>query len=84
LLHANEEIKDFCLFSNWLNTNKKEDIKVFLISKNHPRIKELLGQSKLKRDKWFTIRYGKVDKKTNEGITYNFNEFNQELEIVEV
>ncbi|CAI2199428.1 804_t:CDS:2, partial [Funneliformis geosporum] len=56
LLHANEEIRDFCLFSNWLNTNKKEDIKVFLI----------------------------IDKKTDEGITYHFNEFNQELEIREM
>ena len=81
-LHANEEIKGFCLFSNWLTTNK-EDIKVFLISKNHPRIKELLGQGKLQKDKKFTIRYGKVDKTSDSEITYTFNEDNQDLEIME-
>ena len=79
-----EETKDFCMFSNWLNANTKEDIKVFRISKNHPRIKELLKEGKLQKDKWFTINYGKVDKKTDEGITYDFNEFNQDLEIKEV
>jgi hypothetical protein len=78
-----EETKSFCMFSNWLNANTKEDIKVFRISKSHPKIKELLKEGKLKKNKWFTIRYGKVDKKTDEGITYDFNEFNQELEIIE-
>lgn len=80
-----QETKDFCMFSNWLSdsVNTKEDIKVFFISKNHPRIKELLKQEKLRKQKWFTIRYGKVDKKKDEGTTYNFNEFNRDLEVIE-
>jgi len=66
-----------------MECKNKEDIKVFLISKNHPIIKELLGQGKLKRDKWFTICYGKVDKISDGEITYTFNEDNQDLEIIE-
>ncbi|CAI2161867.1 5533_t:CDS:2 [Funneliformis geosporum] len=40
---------------------------IFYISKNHSRIKELLNQNKLQKDKEFTLRYGKIDKK--EGIS---------------
>ncbi|CAJ0824658.1 6738_t:CDS:10 [Entrophospora sp. SA101] len=57
---------------------------IFYISKNHPRIKELLSQNKLQKDKKFTVRYGKVDKKSDSGLLFTFNENNQELEIIEV
>ena len=55
----------------------------FSISKNHPRIKQLLSQNKLKKDKKFTIRYEKIDKKSDSGLIFTFNEDNKELEIVE-
>ena len=57
---------------------------LFNISKNHPRIKQLLSQNKLQKDKKFTIRYGKIDKKSDNGLLFNFNEDNKELEIIEV
>ncbi|CAG8453623.1 1145_t:CDS:2 [Racocetra fulgida] len=61
-------------------------IRVFRVDKNHPRIKELLseGKGKLKEGKKFTIRYGKVDKKSEKGIFNVLNENNSELEIKEV
>jgi len=44
----------------------------------------LLKKNKLQRNKQFIVRYGKVDKISDDGITYTFNENNQDLEIVEV
>ncbi|CAJ0764527.1 772_t:CDS:1, partial [Entrophospora sp. SA101] len=44
----------------------------------------LLSQNKLQKDKKFTVRYGKVDKKSDSGLLFTFNENNQELEIIEV
>jgi hypothetical protein len=38
----------------------------------------------LKRGKEFIIRYGKVDEEIGEKLYYVFNEFNQDLEIIEV
>jgi hypothetical protein len=57
---------------------------IFYISKNHPRIKELLSQNKLQKDKKFTVRYGKVDEKSDSGLLFTFNENNKELEIIEI
>jgi hypothetical protein len=56
---------------------------LFLINKNHPRIKKLLSEGKLQDGKQFTICYGKVDKISERGGNYTFNENNQELEIIE-
>jgi len=61
----------------------KDKVKVFYISKNHPRIKELLSEGKLQTGKHFIIRYGKVDKEYAKDFAYDFNEFNQDLEILE-
>ncbi|CAG8846524.1 3096_t:CDS:1, partial [Racocetra persica] len=58
-------------------------IKVFRIDKNHPRIKELSSEGKLKEGKKFTTLYGKVDKKSEKGIFNVLNENNSELEIKE-
>ncbi|CAI2162891.1 17014_t:CDS:2 [Funneliformis geosporum] len=69
-------------FTDYAFINLPEnEIKVFYISKNHPRIKELLSEGKLKTGKHFIIRYGKVDRKYGKGIMHDFNESNQELEI---
>ncbi|CAG8679531.1 2829_t:CDS:2, partial [Ambispora leptoticha] len=71
-------------FSDYAFTNlPKDGIKVLYISKNHPRIKELLQAGKLQPGKHFIIRYGKVDREFMKGFAYDFNEFNQELEIME-
>jgi len=63
---------------------KEENFLLFYVSKNHPQIKKLADQGKLQNDKQFTIRYGKVDNKSDKGSTFTFNEDNQELEIIEV
>jgi hypothetical protein len=57
---------------------------LFYISKNHPRIKELLSKGKLQENKQFLIRYGKADEISEKGSVYTFKKNNQELEIVEV
>ncbi|CAI2188333.1 4287_t:CDS:2 [Funneliformis geosporum] len=57
---------------------------LFYISKNHPRIKALLSEGKLQKDKQFTIRYGKADSAESSGLILTFNENNQDLEIIEV
>jgi len=59
------------------------DSAIFYISKNHPRIKELLREEKLQEYKQFVIRYEKIDEKNDKG-GFFFNEFNQDLEIKEV
>lgn len=67
------------------NPKSAQEFKIFSISKNHPRIKELLGEGKLQEPevgKKFILRYKKVD--FQKGKIYDFNENNQELEIVEV
>jgi hypothetical protein len=63
---------------------------IFYISKNHPKIKQLLSQNKLQKDKYFTVHYGKIDSRCHhpssneDGFLFTFNENNQELEIIEV
>jgi hypothetical protein len=58
--------------------------KVIKISENHPRIKKLLSEGKLQDGKRFIIRYGEADKISGKkGDILTFNEFNQELEIIE-
>jgi hypothetical protein len=69
------------LFESILSGQKEVSIK---INKNHPEIKRLISEGKLQKDKNFIIRYGKVDKISEVGLVYIFNENNQGLEIVEV
>ncbi|CAI2192710.1 7116_t:CDS:1, partial [Funneliformis geosporum] len=57
---------------------------LYSISENHPCIKKLLNKNKLQKGKKFTIRYEKVDKKSDDGLLFTFNEDNKELEIIEV
>jgi TolA-binding protein len=52
------------------------------VDKNHPLIKQLLGEGKLKLGEKFIIRYGKVDKDFTK-ISFFFNKGNEELEIIE-
>jgi hypothetical protein len=53
------------------------------VNKNHPRIKELLGEGKLKSQKEkFIIRFSKVNK-YEIGNFYYFNKINTDLEIIE-
>jgi flagellin-like hook-associated protein FlgL len=64
--------------------SKERVSRIFYISKNHSRIKELLKENKLQKDKQFTLRYGKIDKKACEAEhLITFNENNRELEISE-
>lgn len=62
----------------------RKDWRLFHINQNHPQIKELLKENKLQKDKKFTIRYGKVDEKTDDGLIYTFNENNTELKIIDL
>ncbi|MCE8163486.1 MAG: hypothetical protein I3273_06620 [Candidatus Moeniiplasma glomeromycotorum] len=79
-------------FDNYkfLDTDQSGHTKnIFYISKNHPQIKQLLSQNKLQKDKYFTVRYGKIDSRCHlpsddDGFLFTFNENNQELEIIEV
>src|SRR5206468_1198729 len=62
-----------------------EEFKLFSVSKNHPRIKELLRERKLQEQetgKKLLIRYRKAD--FQRGKVYDFNEFNKDLEIAEI
>ena len=84
ITYAGQCDKNEVAFNNLHKPNiKKEDIRLFCISKNHPRIKQLLSEGKLQRKKEFIIRYGKVDDISERNLMYTFNEFNQELEIIE-
>ncbi|CAG8643834.1 4089_t:CDS:2, partial [Ambispora leptoticha] len=72
-------------FSDYAFVNlPKDEVKVLYISKNHPRIKELLKAGKLQPDKHFIIRYGKVDREFMRGFAHDFDEFNQDLIILAV
>lgn len=82
--HSNEKGVESRVFENIFPDSSKKDWRFLWISQNHPQIKKLLDQGKLQKFKLFTIRYGKVDKISNDGITYTFNESNQELEIIEI
>ena len=42
-----------------------------------------MSEGKLQNDKQFTLRYGKVDNKSDKGSIFTLNENNQELEIIE-
>jgi len=77
-------IDNYYAFNNVFSDISRGDWNMFYISKNHPRIKELLREGKLQegKKKQFIIRYEKVDKR-KEGGESIFNEFNQELEIFE-
>jgi hypothetical protein len=75
--------KKYTVFSNhllFLNSPEEVNMKVFYINKNHPRIKELLSEAKLQKDKLFIIRYGK---KLNDKARHFFEENDQDLEISE-
>jgi hypothetical protein len=78
-------IKNFAVFTNMLLDSPEipELVKTFHISANHPRIVKLLSEGKLQENKKFTIRYGKVDEKSEGEVFNTFNENNQELEIIE-
>jgi hypothetical protein len=69
---------------NGISNAPNGDRKIFYISQNHPRIKKLLSQGKLKEDKEFIIRYGKVDKRPGGKSVFIFKDDNKELEIKEV
>lgn len=76
------EFSDYA-FNNFFEAGQRKDLKLFFISKNHPQIKKLSNKGKLQRDKFFIVRYGKVDEISQENLAYIFNEDNQELEITE-
>jgi len=71
---------DYHSFKSILSGQKERFIK---INKNHPEIKRLINEGKLQKDKNFIIRYGKVDKISEVGLVYTFNENNQKLQIIE-
>ena len=78
--------KKFAVFSNSimlldLPLNEPDIEKTFCINKNHPRIKQLLSENKLQKDKKFTISCGK---KLGKNIRHFFDENDQKLEIIEV
>jgi hypothetical protein len=77
-------IDDYYAFNNVFSDIPREDWNMFYISKNHPRIKELLREGKLQesKKKQFIIRYERADEKNEKGGLF-FNEFNQELKIIE-
>jgi len=73
---------ELCFIFSFLEPKSTEEVKHFCVSKSHPQVKELLKAGKLQLDKKFTIRYKKVD--SHRGKIYYFNEFNQDLEIIEI
>jgi len=73
---------ELCFMFSFLEPKSTEEVKYFCVSKSHPQVKELLKAGKLQLDKKFTIRYKKVD--SHRGKIYYFNEFNQDLEIIEI
>lgn len=78
-----EYVKENSL-GNHVFSDSPDDAQIFfIVDKNHPRIKQMLSEGKLKAGKEFIIRYGKVDKKFT-SISFFFNKNNEELEIQEV
>lgn len=81
--NSKKEVKVKFIRESFLKDYAFSDNKIeLIINKNHSRIKELLKEKKLQKDKEFIIRYGKIDKESV--FSFFFNEDNQELEIMEV
>lgn len=77
-----EYVKENSL-GNHVFSDSPDDAQIFfIVDKNHPRIKQMLSEGKLKAGKEFIIRYGKVDKNFT-SISFFFNKNNEELEIIE-
>ena len=72
----------YYVFDNSFSSSRNQ--KIFYISQNHPQIKRLLSQGKLRENRQFVIRYGKIDKESSGKVVLTFNEDNQELEIKEI
>jgi len=85
--YSSEEngVSNYLVFDNWtyfLDVPTEESPKVLFISKNHSQIKELLQKGKIQSGKHFIIRYGTPNMTNKQGKKV-FEEFNQELEILE-
>lgn len=71
------------IFDDFLPGTQYSERNLFIISKDHPKIKELLNKDKLVSDKKFLLRYKFADVFEEASMTFTFNQNNQELEIVE-